>query len=308
MDKNAKIYIAGHTGMVGSALLQYLKQLGYSNLLYATRQELDLTNYQQVDKFFSINLPEYVFICSAKVGGIYANSAYPVEFLYDNMMIEFNLIKCAYTYRVKKLLFMLSSCVYPKVCECPITEDKLLSGYLEITNIGYALAKISGHYLCQAYNKEYGTNFISVMPCSIYGIGDNFHPQNSHLIPALIQKIHNAKTTNQSHVEIWGDGTPKREFMHVNDLVDALIFLMNNYNNSDLINVGYGEDLTIAEIASLIKSIIGYKGQFKYNTNMPNGTMRKVLDISKMNYLGWQPKINLKDGITTLYDWWVKKW
>jgi len=305
MDKSAKIYIAGHTGMVGSSLLRCLKQLGYTNLIYATKQDVDLTSYQQVDKFFSIHLPDYVFMCSAKVGGIYSNSTYPVEFLHDNMMIEFNIMRCAHAYRVKKLLFMLSSCVYPKFCECPITENKLLSGYLEPTNIGYALAKISGHYLCQAYNKEYNTNFISVMPCSIFGVGDNFHPQNSHLIPALIQKIYNAKFKNLNNVELWGDGTPRREFLYVDDLALALIHCMMVYDSSDLINIGSGYDLTITEIASIIRDVIGYKGGFSYNTEMPNGTMRKLLDSSKINNLGWKPTTDLTDGIKKLYDWWL---
>ena len=307
MKKESRIYVAGHSGMVGSAIVKKLQSEGYTNIITRSHEYLDLTIPYEVKYFIKDNKPEYVFQCAAKVGGICANSTYPVDFLYENMMINMNVIKYAYENDVAKLMVLGSSCIYPKECEQPIKEEYLLSKALESTNEGYALAKISGIKLCQAYNKQYGTNYISVMPCSLLGEGDNFHPQNSHLIPAIMLKCHNAKINGDKEVEIWGSGKPLREFMYTEDVADGLLFLMNSYDKSEVINLGTGIEHSISEIAEIIKEVIGFKGEFRYNTDKPDGTMRKVLDCSKMKKLGWKPKIELKEGIKMLYDWYLSE-
>jgi GDP-L-fucose synthase len=289
--------------MVGSAVVRKLRSEGYHNLILKPHNIVDLSSQVETKWFLKDYKPDYIFICSAKVGGIHANNSYPVDFLYENMMIEFNIIKYAYEIGVKKLIMLGSSCIYPKNCKQPIREEYLLSNYLEATNEGYALAKISGIKLCQAYNKQYGTNFISVMPCSIFGVGDNFHPQNSHLIPAIMQRMYNAKINGDKEVEIWGTGKPKREFLYVDDLADGLLFLMQNYNESDIINIGTGVDYSISNIANQIKNIVGFKGELKFDTSKPDGTMKKLLDVSKINSLGWSHKIELKGGLKFLYEW-----
>jgi GDP-L-fucose synthase len=305
MNKDSRIYIAGN-GLLGNALYQHLKLNGYNNLITRTHVQLDLTNTDAVELFFKIECPEYVFLCAGKIGGVLANSKYPVEFLYDNTMIEFNIIKFSHKFNVKKLLFIGSNCAYPKECSQPIKEDYLLSGYLESTSEGFSIAKITGIKLCQAYNKQYNTNYIIAMPCNLYGIGEKFDKENSHLIPSLIMKIFEAKKNNDDHVIVWGDGTPKRELLYISDMVNACIFLMDNYNSNEIINVGLGFDMSIKEIAFIIADIIGYKGVIQFDTSKPNGTMRKLLDSSKINKLGWNPSISFKYGIKNMYDWWVQ--
>ncbi|ACV63607.1 NAD-dependent epimerase/dehydratase [Desulfofarcimen acetoxidans DSM 771] len=308
---NGKIYIAGHRGLVGSALRRRLEELGCNNLLYRTGGELDLRNQQAVEEFFSVERPEYVFLAAAKVGGIYANNAYPAEFIYDNLTIQTNVIHASYRYGVKKLLFLGSSCIYPKFAPQPIKEEYLLTGELEPTNEPYAIAKIVGIKMCYAYNRQYGTNFISVMPTNLYGPSDNFNPESSHVLPALIKKFHDAKTENKREVEIWGTGQPKREFMYADDLADACVFLMNNYDYNDtcpFINIGTGKELTIKQLAEIVKNIIGFEGELKFNTDMPDGTPRKFLDSSKLRSLGWQAKTALDDGIKKTYEWFVKNY
>ena len=307
MDKNAKIYITGHTGLVGSSILNKLQAEGYQNLITRSHDELDLTKETEVKWFMRDHQPEYVFNCAGLVGGIYANSTYPVDYLYNNMMIGMNIVKYSYEVGVKKLMLLGSSCIYPKDCKQPIDESYLLSSPLEQTNEGYALAKISTIKLAQAYNKQHGTNFISVFPCSLYGDNDNFHPQNSHLIPAIMKKMHDAKTQGDNKVEIWGSGTPLREFIHTNDVADGLLFLMNNYDEGEIINLGSGEDYEIREIVLMIKDIVGYEGELNYNLDKPDGTMRKLLDSSKITGLKWKPKIDLYDGICLLYNWYLKE-
>lgn len=306
MHKEAKIYVAGHRGLVGSAILRKLRAEGYSNIVTRTHQELDLTNQQAVYQFFEVERPEYVFLAAAKVGGILANSTYPADFIRENLLIQTNVIDAAYRYGVKKLLFLGSSCIYPKFAPQPIKEEYLLTGALEPTNEPYAVAKIAGIKMCQAYNKQYGTNFISVMPTNLYGPGDNFDLETSHVLPALIRKFHEAKVTGAPYVVVWGSGTPRREFLHVDDLADACVFLMNNYDSSEIINIGVGEDLTIAELAQLIKKIVGYKGEIVFDRTKPDGTPRKLLDVSKLFNLGWRPRIRLEDGIRSTYEWFVQ--
>lgn len=306
MRKEAKIYVAGHRGLVGSAILRKLRAEGYSNIITRTHQELDLTNQQAVYQFFEAERPEYVFLAAAKVGGILANSTYPADFIRENLLIQTNVIDAAYRYGVKKLLFLGSSCIYPKFAPQPIKEEYLLTGALEPTNEPYAVAKIAGIKMCQAYNKQYGTNFICVMPTNLYGPGDNFDLETSHVLPALIRKFHEAKVTGAPHVVVWGSGTPRREFLHVDDLADACLFLMNNYDSSEIINIGVGKDLTIAELAQLIKEIVGYKGEIVFDTTKPDGTPRKLLDVSKIFNLGWRPRILLEDGIRSTYEWFVR--
>jgi GDP-L-fucose synthase len=302
MEINSKIYVAGHRGMVGSAILRKLHSKGYNNIITKDSSQLDLTDINQVKKFFSENKPEYVFLAAAKVGGIVANSSYPADFIYNNLSIQTNIIHQSYLHNVKKLLFLGSSCIYPRDCPQPIKEEYFMSGRLESTNDAYAIAKIAGIKMCQSYNKQYGTNFISVMPTNLYGQNDNYHIENSHVFPAMIKKFHDAKTNNKSNVVLWGTGEPYREFLNVDDCADACLFLIDNYNSSDIINIGTGKDISIKDLAYLIKNIIGFKGEIIFDKNKPNGTPRKLLDVSKINSLGWKYSIELKDGIKDTYD------
>jgi GDP-L-fucose synthase len=302
MDKKAKIYIAGHRGLVGSAIVRRLTALGYRNLVEKTHSELDLTNQAAVAAFFRTEQPEYVFAAAAKVGGIYANNTYPADFIYENLVIGNNLIHYAYQYAVKKLLFLGSSCIYPKLAPQPIREDAMLTGALEPTNEPYALAKIAGIKMCQAYNQQYGTNFISVMPTNLYGPNDNYILPNSHVFPALIRKFHEAKVNRQPFVEVWGSGMPRREFLYVDDLADACVYLMNHYDQSEIVNIGTGTDLTIRELAELIRKIIGCDGEIKWDPKMLDGTPRKLLDVSRLKSLGWEAKTSLEAGIKLTYE------
>ena len=306
MNKDSKIYVAGHNGMVGSAIVRKLKDLGYTNIVTKSKKELDLTNQFLVNQFFHFERPEYVFLAAAKVGGIKANDQFRADFIYQNLMIQSNIIKASYDCGVKKLLFLGSSCIYPKFCEQPIKEEYLLTGTLEPTNDAYAIAKIAGIKMCQDFNKQYGTNYISVMPTNLYGPGDNYDLNNSHVLPAMIRKFHEAKLEEKDKVEIWGTGTPKREFLYVDDLADACIHLMLNYNDSEIVNIGTGQDVTIAELAIGIKNIVGFRGDIYFNTDMPDGTPRKLLDVSKLTSLGWTYKTSLKEGIQKTYEDYVK--
>ena len=302
MEKHEKIYIAGHRGMVGSAMHRKLIAEGYSNITIRTSAELDLTNQQAVADFFAQEKPDYVFLAAAKVGGIVANNTYRADFIYLNLMIESNIIHQAFVNKVKKLMFFGSSCIYPKHAPQPLKEDYLLSGELEQTNEPYAIAKIAGIKLCESYRDQYGCNFISVMPTNLYGPNDNYDLNNSHVLPAMIRKFHDAKIEGKSSVEIWGTGTPKREFLYVDDLADACVFLMNNYSGSEIVNIGTGQDVTIAELAVGISKVVGYEGGIHYNTNMPDGTPRKLLDVSKLKELGWEYKTTLLEGIKKTYN------
>jgi GDP-L-fucose synthase len=303
MKKDAKIYIAGHNGLVGSAIVRELQKNGYSNLLTRTRAELDLTRQDLVEGFFNKEKPDYVFLAAAKVGGILANDTYPADFIRDNLIIETNIIDSAYKNNVKKLLFLGSSCIYPKLAPQPLKEEYLLTGELEPTNKAYAVAKIAGIVMCQSYNKQYGANFISVMPTNLYGEGDNFDLENSHVLPAMIRKFDDAKKDNLKEVKLWGTGNPKREFLHVDDLANACVFLMNNYDNGDIINIGTGEDLSILELANIVKECVGYNGKITWDSSKPDGTPRKLLDVSKIQALGWKHRIDLKEGIKRTYEW-----
>ena len=308
MNAQSPICILGHRGMVGSAIHQKLEAKGYINLITRTHSELDLTNQQAVNNFFEEMRPEYVFLAAAKVGGIMANSTYPAEFIYENLMIEANVIHAAYTHGVKKLLFLGSSCIYPKLAPQPLKEEYLLTGELEVTNEAYAIAKIAGIRLCKHYNEQYGTNFISVMPTNLYGPNDNYDPETSHAMAALIRKFHDAKVNDASQVVVWGTGSPMREFLHVADMADACVYLMENYDASDIgefVNIGVGEDLTIRDLAELIKDIVGYEGEIVFDTSKPDGTPRKLLDVTKLHDLGWQAKISLEDGIKQAYNWYT---
>jgi GDP-L-fucose synthase len=297
MEKQSKIYIAGHRGMVGSAIVRKLQEAGYSNLVYRTSKELDLKNQQAVAEFFSTEKPEYVFMAAAKVGGINANNIYRADFIYENLMIECNITHEAYTNQVKKMLFLGSSCIYPKMAEQPLKEEYLLNGYLEYTNEPYAIAKIAGIKLCENYRLQYGCNFISAMPTNLYGPNDNYDLNNSHVLPALLRKMVTAKKENAAQVEIWGSGSPLREFLYVDDLAEACMFLMNNYNEAQHVNVGSGQEISIKDLALLIKDIVGYKGEIFFNTAMPDGTPRKLLDCSLVNKLGWKATTTLPQGI-----------
>jgi len=303
VEKGAKVYVAGHQGLVGSAILRKLISEGYSNIVTRSFQELDLRDQTAVNEFFKKEQPEYVFLAAAKVGGILANNTYPVDFLRDNLLIQTNVIDAAYRYGSRKLLFLGSSCIYPKFAPQPIKEEYLLTGELEPTNEPYAIAKIAGIKLCQAYNRQYQTNFISVMPTNLYGPGDNFDLETSHVIPALIRKFHESKIKGKDQVVVWGSGKPFREFLHVDDLADACLFLMSNYNSSEIINIGTGKDLSIAELAYLIKDIVGYDGNIIFDTSKPDGTPRKLLDVSKLFNMGWKPRITLEEGIRSTYSW-----
>ncbi|MCZ2298236.1 MAG: GDP-L-fucose synthase [Chitinophagales bacterium] len=302
MKKDSKIYIAGHRGMVGSAIVRNLQQKGFSNIIYKTSNELDLRNQQAVNDFFEKEKPQFVFLAAAKVGGIVANNTYRADFIYENLMIEANIIHAAFINKTEKLLFLGSSCIYPKLAPQPLKEEYLLSGYLEETNQPYALAKIAGIELCNSYRRQYNCNFISAMPTNLYGPNDNYDLNNSHVLPALLRKFITAKKQNDSFVELWGTGTPKREFLHVDDLAEACYFLMLHYNEEGLVNVGVGEDLTILELAQLIKKITGYTGEIKLNTSKPDGTPRKLLDVTKINQLGWKANITLEQGIQKIYE------
>jgi len=302
MKKDSKIYIAGHTGLVGSALYKKLQSEGYTNIITRTHERLDLRDSVSVKWFFDDNKPDYVFICAAKVGGIYANDKYPVDFLYDNMMIGLNIIKYSFIYNVTKLMFLGSSCIYPKICTQPIKEEYLMTGSLEKTNEAYALAKLSCIKLCEMYNKQYKTDYISVMPCSLFGDNDNFDTLNSHFIPAIIRRMHDAKINNTETVTVWGTGMPRREFLHAIDLADALVFLMNSLNK-EIINIGSGIDYSIIEIVDMIKEVVEYKGNIEFDTAKPDGTMKKLLDVSKITDMGWKPQIEFKQGLRMLYEW-----
>jgi GDP-L-fucose synthase len=302
MNKESKIFIAGHRGMVGSSIVRKLTADGYTNLILKTSKELDLRNQQAVNDFFSNEKPEFVFLAAAKVGGIVANNIYRGDFIYENLMIQSNVIHAAHVNGVTKLLFLGSSCIYPKMCPQPIKEEYLLSDYLEYTNEPYAIAKIAGLKMAESYRKQYGDNFISAMPTNLYGPNDNYDLQNSHVLPALIRKFYEAKINNIPSVEIWGTGSPKREFLHVDDLASASIYLMLNYSDDQHVNVGTGEDVSIKELALMVKEIIGYTGELMFNTTKPDGTPRKLLDVSKLNNLGWKHSIELKDGIQKVID------
>ncbi|MBV8389718.1 MAG: GDP-L-fucose synthase [Mucilaginibacter sp.] len=302
MEKNAKIYIAGHRGMVGSAIYRKLQKEGYNNIITRTSSELDLRVQSDVAVFFEQEKPEYVFLAAAKVGGIVANNTYRADFLYENLQIQNNIIHSSYVNGVKKLMFLGSSCIYPKLAPQPLKEDYLLTGPLEPTNEPYAIAKIAGIKMCDAYRAQYGCNYISVMPTNLYGYNDNYHPQNSHVLPALIRRFHEARINNAPDVTIWGTGTPKREFLFADDLAEACYYLMQNYNEEGLVNIGTGEDISIKDLALLIKDIIGYEGEIKFDTSKPDGTPRKLMDVSKLHSKGWHHKIELRDGIKLAYE------
>lgn len=303
MEKNAKIYVAGHKGLVGSAIVRNLKEKCYTNIIGKTHHELDLTDQVAVRKFFEEERPEYIFLAAAHVGGINANKTYPADFIYDNIEIQNNVIKAAHDFKVKKLLFLGSSCIYPKMCAQPIKEEYLLSGYLEPTNEAYALAKIAGLKMCQFFKRQYNDNFISCMPTNLYGANDNYDLNNSHVMPALIRKFYEAKVNDESFVEVWGTGKPLREFLHVDDMADACVFLMQKYDGEEHVNIGTGKELTIKELALMIKTVVDYHGELIFNKEKPDGTPRKLLDVSKLEQLGWKYKVELRDGIKSAYDW-----
>ena len=303
MINNSRIYVAGHLGLVGSAILRALQQKGFENLITRTHSELDLKDSTAVREFFVDTKPEYVFLAAAKVGGINANNKYPADFIHENLLLQTNVIHESWRHKVVKLIFLGSSCIYPKLCPQPIKEEYLLTGELESTNEAYAIAKIAGIKTCQSYNKQFGTNYLSVMPTNLYGINDNFHPENSHVLPSLIRKFHKAKLSNADSVTIWGDGTPRREFLHTDDLAAAVLFLMENYNDSEIVNVGCGQDQTIMELAETIQEVVGFKGYLNFDSSYPNGTPQKILDISKIKLLGWKPNIPLKEGLKQVYQW-----
>ncbi len=306
MEKKSKIYIAGHNGMVGSALMRNLQGKGFRNLLVRPLEALDLLDQAAVFRFMASERPEYVIIAAAKVGGILANDTFRGQFIYENLQIQANLIHAAHQQGVKKLLFLGSSCIYPKLAPQPIREEYLLTGPLESTNEPYAIAKIAGIKMCEAYRAQYGCNFFSVMPTNLYGPNDNFDLQTSHVLPALIRRFHEAKTGNQPHVTIWGTGSPRREFLHVDDLADACVFLMNKYDRDEILNIGVGEDLTIRELAELIKTVIGYAGGIQFDKSKPDGTPRKLLDVSRLRATGWRPRIGLEEGIRRTYAWYLE--
>lgn len=303
MDRNAKIYVAGHKGLVGSAIVRNLKKRGYKNIITRTHGELDLKNQKTVEEFWRDEEPEYVYLAAAKVGGILANNQYPADFIYENLMIQNNVIKAAHDFNAKKLLFLGSTCIYPKNAPQPIKEEYLLSGFLEPTNEAYAIAKIAGLEMCKFFKRQYGDNFISCMPTNLYGPYDNFDLKSSHVLPALIRKFHEAKEEGKPSVEVWGTGTPLREFLHVDDMADACIFLMENYNGEEHVNIGTGEEVSIKQLAETVKEIIGYKGQLLFNSDKPDGTPRKLTDITKLHELGWKHSINLREGIEDSYKW-----
>ena len=308
MKSNSRIYVAGHRGLVGSAIIRSLKQRGFENLITRTHAELELMDAVAVKDFFEQAKPEYVFMAAAKVGGIHANSTYPADFMRENLIVQTNVIHESWRQGVVKLLFLGSSCIYPKLCPQPIKEEYLLSGELEKTNDAYALAKIAGIKTCQSYNQQHGTHFISAMPTNLYGVNDNFHPENSHVLPALIRRFHEAKLANVESISIWGTGTSRREFLHSSDLADAVLFLMENYDDSEIVNVGCGKDQTIKELAETIQEVVGYTGHLKFDSTRPDGTPQKILDISKINSLGWKPTISLREGLKQVYQWYTEQY
>lgn len=307
MKINSRIYVAGHRGLVGSAIFRLLKKRGFVNLITRTHSELELMDAVAVQNFFEETKPEFVFLAAAKVGGIHANSTYPADFMRENLVVQTNVIHESWRNGVEKLMFLGSSCIYPKLCPQPISEESLLTGELEPTNEAYALAKIAGIKTCQSYNQQYGTNFISAMPTNLYGINDNFHPENSHVLPALIRRFHEAKLADSESISIWGTGNPRREFLHSDDLADAVLFLMENYNDSEIVNVGCGEDQTIRVLAETISEVVGYSGSLAFDSTRPDGTPQKVLDISKIRALGWTPEIPLKKGLEQVYQWYLSQ-
>lgn len=306
MNLDSKIYVAGHRGLVGSAIMRNLQDNGYTNLVFRTSKELDLTKCDQVYSFFREERPEYVFLAAAKVGGIVANNDYPADFIRDNLLIQTNVIDAAYRSDAKKLLFLGSTCIYPKLAPQPMREDSLLTGELEPTNEPYAIAKIAGIKMCQSYNRQYGTNFISIMPTNLYGPHDNFDLNSSHVLPALIRKFHEAKLNDTPTVEVWGTGTPKREFLYSDDLADAAIYLMNTYSGNDLVNIGMGKDISIKELAEKVGKTIGYEGEIVFNTSKPDGAPRKLVDVSRLTSLGWEAKIPLDEGLEMAYSWFLE--
>lgn len=306
MNLDSKIYVAGHRGLVGSAITRNLQENGYTNLVFRTSEQLDLTERDQVDAFFEEEQPEYVFLAAAKVGGIVANNDFPADFIRDNLMIQTNVIDASHQNHVKKLLFLGSTCIYPKLAAQPMREDSLLTGELEPTNEAYAIAKIAGIKMCQAYNRQHGTNFISIMPTNLYGPNDNFDLNSSHVLPALIRKFHEAKLNNAPTVEVWGTGTPKREFLYSDDLADAAIYLMNTYSGSELVNVGMGKDISIRELAEKIGKTVGYDGEIVFNTSKPDGAPRKLVDVNRLANLGWKAKIPLDEGLEMAYKWFLE--
>ena len=308
MKINSRIYVAGHRGLVGSAIIRSLRQRGFENLITRTHAELELMDAVAVKDFFEQAKPEYVFLAAAKVGGIHANSTYPADFMRENLIVQTNVIHESWRQGVIKLLFLGSSCIYPKLCPQPIKEEYLLSGELEKTNDAYALAKIAGIKTCQSYNQQHGTHFISAMPTNLYGVNDNFHPENSHVLPALIRRFHEAKLANVESISIWGTGTSRREFLHSSDLADAVLFLMENYDDSEIVNVGCGKDQTIKELAEMIQEVVGYTGHLKFDSTRPDGTPQKILDISKINSLGWKPTISLREGLKQVYQWYTEQY
>jgi GDP-L-fucose synthase len=306
MNKESKIYIAGHAGLVGSAVYRKLRKEGYTNIVTQPHGELDLLRQSSVESFFETERPEYVVLAAAKVGGIYANSTYPAQFIFENLSIQGNVIHAAYLFRVKKLLFLGSACSYPRECPQPIREEYLLTGPLEATNEPYAVAKIAGIKLCEAYNRQYGTNFICAVPTNAYGPNDNFHPENSHVIPALLQKFHDADQKRDSEVRLWGTGAPFREFIYADDLADAIRFLLQNHDGSEIINVGSGEEVSTRELAYMIGDIVGFKGRIRFDLSKPDGAPRKALDITKILGLGWRPEFSLLEGLQKTYQWFLK--
>jgi GDP-L-fucose synthase len=306
MEKDSRVYVAGHRGLVGSAIMRRLKDEGHDKFITRTHVELDLTRQRDVEEFFRTERPEYVFLAAAKVGGILANNTYPAEFIYSNIVVQSNVINSSYMYGVKKLLFLGSSCIYPKFAPQPMKEEYLLTGELEPTNEPYAIAKIAGIRMCQSYNRQYGTDFISVMPTNLYGPNDNFDLESSHVLPALIRKFHEARHGGGS-VVLWGTGSPMREFLHVDDLAGACVFLMQNYSESEIINIGTGQDVSISELAGIVRDVVGYDGEIKWDAGKPDGTPRKLLDVSRIKALGWEPEIALRDGIRTTYAWYCQE-
>lgn len=308
MNKNSKIYVAGHRGLVGSAIVRNLEEKGFNNIICRTHKELDLTNQNEVRKFFEEERPEYVFLAAAKVGGIHANNTYPADFIYENLMIQNNVIKAAHDFEVKKLLFLGSTCIYPKMAPQPIKEDYLLTGSLEETNEAYAVAKIAGLEMCKFFKRQYGDNFISCMPTNLYGPNDNFDLKNSHVLPALIRKFHEAKVNNSEVVEVWGTGKPLREFLYVDDMADACVFLMENYDGEQHVNIGTGVEVSIRELAETVKEVVRFEGELVFNTDMPDGTPRKLTTVDKLNGLGWKHKVDLNKGIKMAYEWFLENY
>ena len=308
MNKNSKIYVAGHRGLVGSAIVRNLEEKGFNNIICRTHKELDLTNQNEVRRFFEEERPEYVFLAAAKVGGIHANNTYPADFIYENLMIQNNVIKAAHDFEVKKLLFLGSTCIYPKMAPQPIKEDYLLTGSLEETNEAYAVAKIAGLEMCKFFKRQYGDNFISCMPTNLYGPNDNFDLKNSHVLPALIRKFHEAKVNNSEVVEVWGTGKPLREFLYVDDMADACVFLMENYDGEQHVNIGTGVEVSIRELAETVKEVVGFAGELVFNTDMPDGTPRKLTTVDKLNGLGWKHKVYLNNGIKMAYEWFIENY